>query len=176
MKNVQLILGLFLCFTFLMPNLATAQDGEKQIKIVTKKIDENGEEVVTEITRKGGDMSEAEIEEMIKAVSGEDVDINVDIEELEEGARKRIRIEMDDKSEGTGERQIIIKDGESIEEEVIIMEGDGEENVFILDDEDASAYTIEKEVTIDENGEKTVKIKKMKDRKINFDFKMIPGV
>lgn len=81
-----------------------AQQEEKKVKkieIVTKTIDENGEEKMTKIVREGEDASDAEIEKLLADLDGEFKLVNVEIEKNDDGTSKIIITKTDEAGQVT---------------------------------------------------------------------------
>lgn len=144
----------------------------KKVTIITKKIDENGKEVVEKRVIEGDDMEDAEIDKIIEDAkkSAKEIDVRIEKEEIRttkmknNSKSKNIWIEKDgekinlDEIEGekimifkTDDGKIIELDGEELHEEhIIIKKIDGNE----LEED------MEIQVTVDENGDTKVIKKK----------------
>jgi hypothetical protein len=157
MKNSinKLILSAML-MVFFLP-LSFSQDKptpeKKKIVVITKSVDENGEEKVTKTVREGDEISDEELDKMVQDVLDEGREIKVDVDVDKEG-HKKIRI---------------IEQGIELNEEVEIEDREEDEVIIEIEKEEGAksgdVIIIEEETTeeMDENGKvikKTVKKKK----------------
>jgi len=113
MKNLKNFLGLILLAFFSAYAVdGIGQDnqnvGEKEVIVITKKIDENGNEVVDKKVFNSHDISDEELEKLIKAETGSEVAVN----SWESDGGIEYKIEIDDQSNGS----MMIKEDNDLEE------------------------------------------------------------
>lgn len=187
---------LFILFAF--ANMQAQNEEEprkKEIKIVTKTIDENGKETVTETVKSGDEISDEELDQLIQDAVGEEKSIDVKVDLSEEGKTKIRIVEQNvevEKEIKDGDKKVMIfksedgdiqevdadqiriikqkiGDGEEVKIEMKDLKG-GEEMIWTEEEEGAEAgdvIIIEEEVIeeMDENG-KVVKKTVKKKKKI----------
>ncbi len=153
MKNLKNFLGLVLLAFF----SAYAVDGiaqesqkvdEKEVIIITKKIDENGNEVVDKKVFNSSEMSDEELEKLIETETGSEVEVNSWT--TDEGVK--YQIEIDDSEEG-----------------IFMMKDDKDLDGFItekgLTPDDIENIDINVDTSIENGIEKTVKTISITDKK-----------
>ncbi len=179
-SKIQITWVILLLGCFIFPNSSFAQSetkGKKQIVIVKKTIDKDGNEVVEKIIKEGKEAEDFDVAKYLDE-NGQDVkNVNVEVrvtkegEEKKEGEEREIEVTVngDDVVIMEGDEKTIIKiDGDAEKKEIttedgkhiIIMrsEGDGE-NTFEFEDID---------MKMDGEGHKEIRI--MKTRKGNGAF------
>ncbi len=139
-KTIALLLFSFALFT---QNAFAQQDkkSKKKVEIVTKTIDENGEEKVTKIVREGEEVNEEEMEKLLKEHSGESKTMDVTVEMGEDGQEKIIIKETG--KDGKVIKRKIVTQGQQVE-----VEGDGGDEIIFLSEDGEVTEFKEKDIKI----------------------------
>lgn len=148
---ILLLLG---CFIFSNSSFAQSETKEKkQVVIVKKTIDKDGNEVVEKIIKEGKEAEDFDVAKYLKEDENSGANVNIDIRVTKEGKEKP----------ASEEREIeVTVDGDN----VFIMEGD--EKTIIKIDGDAE----KKEITT-EDGKHIIIIKSEADGENTFEFEDI---
>lgn len=135
---------------FFTQNMNAQKEEKKEVRkmtIITKTIDEDGNETVTKTVKEGDEVSDEEIDKIIQEHTGGEIDVEVDMEK--EGTEKIIIKEKGEKGEQKQYR--IIKETQEIEVE---SDEKGEMEVIVIDgDDDAEGEHKIKIIKKGENGE-----------------------
>ncbi len=142
-KALKTITLLLLGIALFSQNAFAQQEkkSKKKIEVVTKTVDENGEEKVTRIIREGEEVNEEEIDKLMKEHLGESKTMDVTVE-MDEGGKEKIIIKETGKDGKVIKRKIVTQ-GQDVE-----VEGDGsDEMIFITEDGEVTELK-DKEVKI----------------------------
>lgn len=179
-SKIQITWVLLLLGCFIFPNSSFAQSEKKekkQVVIVKKTIDKDGNEVVEKIIKEGKEAEEFDVAKYLNEGENGAANVNIDIRVTKEGEKKsageereiEVTVDGDNVFIMEGDEKTIIKIDSDVEKKeittedgkhIIIMksEGDGE-NTFEFEDLD---------IKMDGEGHKEIRI--MKTRKGNGAF------
>lgn len=170
---ILLLLG---CFIF--PNNSWSQTEtkeKKQVVIVKKTIDKDGNEVVEKIIKEGKEAEDFDVAKYLEHEEGDAANVNVQVRVMKEGKEKSKEEEREIEVTVTGD-DVVIMEGE--EKTVIKIDGDAEKkeittedgkHIIIMKSDGANTFEFEDvDVEVDEEGHQEIRI--MKTRKGNGAF------
>ena len=179
-SKIQITWVLLLLGCFIFPNSSFAQSEKKekkQVVIVKKTIDKDGNEVVEKIIKEGKEAEEFDVAKYLNEGENGTANVNIDIRVTKEGEKKsageereiEVTVDGDNVFIMEGDEKTIIKIDSDVEKKdittkdgkhIIIMKSEGdEENTFEFEDLD---------IKMDGEGHKEIRI--MKTRKGNGAF------
>lgn len=180
-SKIQISWILILLGCFIFPNSSFAQTEtkeKKQIVIVKKTIDKDGNEVVEKIIKEGKEAEDFDVAKYLKEDEHGATNVNVEVRVTKEGEEKPQDEEREIEVTVTGD-DVVIMEGD--EKTVIKIDGDAEKkeittedgkHIIIMKSEggESDAFEILEDIDVEMDGDKKTEIRIMKTRKGNGAF------
>ncbi|MFK7773665.1 MAG: PDZ domain-containing protein [Saprospiraceae bacterium] len=180
-SRIQISWILLLLGCFILPNNSLAQTEtkeEKQVVIVKKTIDKDGNEVVEKIVKEGKEAEDFDVAKYLKDDENGATNVNVEVRVIKEGEEKsageereiEVTVTGDDVVIMEGDEKTIIKiDGDTKKKEITTEDG---KHIIIMKSEGGDENTFEflEDIDVKMDGDKKTEIRIMKTRKGNSAF------
>ena len=176
-SKIQITWILLLLGCFIFPNSSFAQS-KKQVVIVKKTIDKDGNEVVEKIIKEGKEAEDFDVAKYLKEGEHDATNVNVEIKVIKEDDEKpadeereiEVTVDGDNVFIMEGDEKTIIKIDGNVEKKEITTE-DGK-RIIIIKSEGGDENTFEflEDINVEMDGDKSTEIRIMKTRKGNGAF------
>ncbi|MFK8009629.1 MAG: PDZ domain-containing protein [Saprospiraceae bacterium] len=180
-SKIQISWVLILLGCFIFPNSSFAQTEtkeKKQIVIVKKTIDKDGNEVVERIIKEGKEAEDFDVAKYLKEDEHGAANVNVEVRVTKEGEEEPESEEREIEVTVTGD-DVVIMEGD--EKTIIKIDGDEEKKEITTEDGkqiiiiksaggESDAFEILEELDVEMDGDKKTEIRIMKTRKGNGAF------
>lgn len=180
-SKIQITWILLLLGCFIFPNNSFSQTEtkeKKQVVIVKKTMDKDGNEVVEKIIKEGKEAEDFDIAKYLKEGEHGATNVNVEVRVIKEGEEKSTDEEREVEVTVTGDNVIIMEggektiikiDGDEVKKEITTEDG---KHVIIMKSEGGDENTFEflEDIDVEMDGDKKTEIRIMKTRKSNGAF------
>jgi membrane-associated protease RseP (regulator of RpoE activity) len=175
-SKIQVTWVLLLLGCFIFPNSSFSQTetkDKKQIVIVKKTIDKDGNEVVEKIVKEGKEAEDFDVAKYLKEDELGATNVNVEVRVIKEGEEKSTGEEREIEVTVTGDNVVIMEGGEKT---VIKIDGDEAKKEITTDDGkqiiivksaggEKEAFEILEDIKVELDGDKKTEIRIIKTRK-----------
>lgn len=180
-SKIQITWILLLLGCFIFPNNSFAQSEKKekkQVVIIKKTIDKDGNEVVEKIVKEGKEAEDFDVAKYLKEGEHEATNVNVEIRVTKEGDEKpadeereiEVTVDGDNVFIMEGDEKTIIKiEGDTEKKEITTEDG---KHIIIMKSEGGDENTFEflENIDVEMDGDKKTEIRIMKTQKSNGAF------